>query len=116
MRTGKLYMSELRSVVPVEIGRENENDIKIHWKDGHKSIYHSKELRLLCPCASCVEEMTGNRLLDPETVPEDVHPLKVNLVGRYAIEISWSDDHSTGIYSFETLRNICPCCRNGICC
>ena len=27
--------------------------------------------------------------------------------------IRWSDGHSTGIYTFERLRELCPCCRKG---
>jgi DUF971 family protein len=30
-------------------------------------------------------------------------------VGNYAIELRWQDGHSTGIYSFEYLRSLCPC-------
>ena len=30
-------------------------------------------------------------------------------VGSYAIQISFTDGHSTGIYSYDHLRNICPC-------
>jgi DUF971 family protein len=30
-------------------------------------------------------------------------------VGRYAIRFHWSDGHSTGIYTFEHLRELCPC-------
>ena len=30
-------------------------------------------------------------------------------VGNYAIQISFSDGHSTGIYSYDHLRKICPC-------
>ena len=39
--------------------------------------------------------------------------LSVEPVGNYAIRINWSDGHSTGIYSWEHLRQICPCpeCR-----
>ena len=29
--------------------------------------------------------------------------------GRYAIRFHWSDGHSTGIYTFELLRQLCPC-------
>jgi len=32
-----------------------------------------------------------------------------NAVGNYAIQILFSDGHTTGIYSFEHLREICPC-------
>ncbi len=30
-------------------------------------------------------------------------------IGSYAIQISFTDGHSTGIYSYDHLRNICPC-------
>ena len=33
----------------------------------------------------------------------------IEAVGAYAIQISWSDGHSTGIYSWEWLRAACPC-------
>jgi ATP-binding protein involved in chromosome partitioning len=61
-------------------------------------------MRLACPCAQCVEEMTGRPLLDPAAVPTEVRPLAVVLVGTYAIRVHWSDGHSTGLYTFEWLR------------
>jgi DUF971 family protein len=36
-------------------------------------------------------------------VPRDVH-----LVGRYALGVTWADDHGS-IYPFEQLRRGCPC-------
>jgi len=41
--------------------------------------------------------------------------LSVESVGSYAIRIDWSDGHSTGIYSFDHFRKICPCeaCKAG---
>jgi DUF971 family protein len=57
----------------------------------------------------CVEETTGRALLDPATVPPDVRPLKIALVGAYAIRIEWSDGHGTGIYTYEILWRLCPC-------
>jgi DUF971 family protein len=39
---------------------------------------------------------------DPN-VPSDVH-----LVGRYAIGVTWADQHGS-IYPFEPLRRGCPC-------
>jgi len=93
------------STEPEEIGRANQHDLKIRWKDGHETVYLARVLRLNCPCAECVQEVTGKKLLDADTVPEDVYPLKIELVGKYAIQIFWSDGHSTGIYPFENLRN-----------
>ncbi len=33
----------------------------------------------------------------------------MSVVGRYAVNIQWSDGHDTGIYSYQTLRELCPC-------
>ena len=30
-------------------------------------------------------------------------------IGNYALQIDFTDGHTTGIYSFEYLRTICPC-------
>ena len=43
------------------------------------------------------------------SVPQNVYPVKIDLVGRYAISIQWSDGHNTGIYAFDRLRKLCPC-------
>lgn len=94
---------------PLEISRANEYDVRIRWKDGHESVYPARFLRLNCSCAACVHEMTGQNLLDPQTVRGDVHPLRINSVGRYAVQIDWSDGHNTGIYAFDRLRAFCPC-------
>jgi hypothetical protein len=48
----------------------------------------------------------GRALLDPKSVPPDITPRVISSVGNYAITISWSDGHSSGIYSFEHLRAI----------
>ena len=42
-------------------------------------------------------------------VSDDIQPLDIQLVGRYALQFSWNDGHATGIYPFEVLREICPC-------
>ena len=101
-----------RTLAPIEVGRANQHDVKIIWQDGHESVYPARALRLACPCAGCVDEVTGQRRITARAVPEDVKPLKVDLVGRYAISIQWSDFHRTGIYPFELLRKICPCCSS----
>ena len=48
-----------------------------------------------------VRRATG---LDPASVPADVHPVQIAGVGRYAIQITWSDGHASGIYPFRRLR------------
>ena len=97
--------------MPREVTRANQHDLKIIWSDGHESVYPARALRLKCPCAGCVDELTGVVRLITSTIPDDVHPLTVELVGRYAITIPWSDGHRTGIYAFDMLRKLCPCCQ-----
>ncbi len=88
---------------------EDEARLRIVWRDGHVSEYEPRLLRLECRCAGCVEETTGRALLDPRRVPDDVYPLEISYVGKYALRFAWSDGHSTGIYPYELLRSLCPC-------
>lgn len=85
----------------------------ITWDDGHDSMYPSRYLRVQCGCAQCVSEWTGERLIYEEMVPADIRAVSVAPVGNYAIQIFWTDNHTTGIYPFDRLRSICPCdeCR-----
>ena len=98
---------------PIEIAQQGSRQLRIRWADGHESIHEVRALRLACGCASCVDEWSGEKRLDGSTVPADVHPLRIRPVGRYAIQIDWSDGHSTGLYPFARLRELCPCpaCR-----
>ena len=76
------------------------------WSDGHSSRLSLRLLREKCPCAGCVEEWTGRRMVNPATIPADIRPLELTPVGRYALQIGWSDGHGTGIYSWDLLRKI----------
>lgn len=97
--------------VPHRIARVDQGRaIEIQWEEaGHVARYESRMLRLACQCAGCVEEMSGRPMLDPGSVPAEVRALAVRLVGGYAVHFSWSDGHSTGIYPWERLLEICPC-------
>lgn len=89
----------------------HDHEIAITWSGDHVGRYPVRELRLRCPCAICRHELTGEQLLDPASVPDDVRPLTVRLVGSYAMRIAWSDGHGTGIYTYEFLESICGCER-----
>jgi DUF971 family protein len=100
-------------LMPVRVKRISPRQTDIAWNDGHLSSYPSWYLRENCPCASCVEEFTGRRLILQGSIPGDLARVDVGPVGNYALRFAWSDDHSTGIYTFDFLRRICPCseCR-----
>lgn len=100
-----------RSKTPAAIRQHGPRALGITWADGHESTYDVRALRLACACAVCVDEWTGAERLDPGSVPADVRPLKLVPVGRYAVQIDWSDGHASGIYPFDRLRALCPCPR-----
>jgi DUF971 family protein len=99
------------SFTPAEIRQAGPRELAIRWSDGRESVYAVRELRLACGCARCIDEWTGEGRLDPSAVPEDVHPLRIERVGRYALQIEWSDGHSTGIYPFQRLRELAEASR-----
>jgi DUF971 family protein len=89
--------------------------VEIAWADGHPSRYTFVYLRDECPCAVCNDERTKkDRNASKGLVALPIFKAKVKArsaraVGSYAIQIDFSDGHTTGIYSFEFLRSICPC-------
>ncbi len=108
-------MSEPKSITL----SQNPKGIFIEWPDGHKGLYPFAYLRRACPCAFC----KGERMplsQEPKALPvltnlapEAFNAKDMYKVGRYALGFKWGDEHSSGIYTFEYLRDVCPCemCR-----
>jgi len=95
-------------ITPNNIDLLNDG-LLIEWSNGKSHIFPYLYLRLQCPCAHCVEEMTGRPILDISTVPRDITILEYSLVGKYALQFLWSnaDPCSTsGIYPFEMLLKL----------
>ncbi len=90
----------------------------ITWADGHASHYDFHYLRDECPCATCNDER-GKKAAFATAGPASSAVLPMfkpkpsakaaTSVGNYAIQITFTDGHSTGIYSYDHLRTICPC-------
>jgi DUF971 family protein len=101
--------------------------VDIVWSDGHASHYDFAYLRERCPCAMCNDERTKKAefaasgappmpVMAPSALPMFKPKAKAraaHAVGNYALQIDFSDGHSTGIYSYDYLRTVCPCedCR-----
>jgi DUF971 family protein len=97
----------MTAVVPKNIrSLKDQRVLEVTWPDGAVDRFPFKFLRCECPCAGCVDEMTNERYLDPDTVPEDVHPAEIGFSGNYALKIKWSDGHSTGLYSWAMLGRL----------
>ena len=103
----------------VKVNLSTGTGVDIEWNDGHVSHYEFVYLRDACPCALCNEERdkSGRPLgqppkLAPGTLPmfkEKAKPVSAEGVGKYAIKFKWNDGHDLGIYSWNFLREVCPC-------
>lgn len=106
-------MSQHLAPLPVELDvASQEERVRMRWDDGHESVYPFFYLRGFCPCAACQGHAGAWNFVAVD------HPrlVRVAEVGSYALNIVWNDgpqEHTTGIYTFETLRELCPCpsCR-----
>jgi len=93
-------------VRPSDLALDDAGTLLVRWDDGKESKFPARWLRARCPCAECVEEWSGKRVVGDEQVPETVKPRGMQPVGNYAIRIDWSDGHSTGIYSWDYLLKL----------
>lgn len=92
---------------PIRIEPLSPIELFIAWNNGEQYSLPYVEVRYYCPCAGCVDENTGERTIQRTSVAPDIHPTQVQMVGRYAIQFTWSDGHNTGMYHFDRLYELC---------
>ncbi len=93
-------------VEPRQIIEESDSELSIKWSDEVETEYNASQLRKACPCASCVNEWTGERILKTDAITDNLSFAYVTVVGRYALNFHFSDGHDTGIFSFKYLREL----------
>jgi DUF971 family protein len=122
-------------VIPAKLDLKKTQSLSITWSDGETSVYTLEYLRSMCPCATCKEVRLANvpaahrndppsaqrpapdagkkRSLTilPGNYSDGLSVVDAQLVGNYALQIDWSDQHGSGIYSFQYLREIRPAAR-----
>jgi len=99
----------IKTPEPTQVEIQSDGSLSILWPDNHKGSHQPHTLRTQCACARCISEDTGERLLDPHSVSQDIQIKKALPVGRYALSLAFSDDHSSGIYAYDRLRALCEC-------
>jgi len=113
-------IDQRRKPASVKIHVSSGAGVDIGWTDGHASHFDFAYLRDHCPCATCNDERVKKDSMAssaPGFASSPALPIfkpkpkaeSAQAVGQYAIQISFSDGHSTGIYSYDLLRSICPC-------
>jgi DUF971 family protein len=85
-------------------------ELAIAWEDGTEQYLPLRTLREACPCALCAGEpdvMGQTPALGKKAfTPESFVLKKYEFVGGYALQFFWGDGHSSGIYSFQYLRQL----------
>jgi Mrp family chromosome partitioning ATPase/DUF971 family protein len=100
-----LGKKSLEKNVPPEVSFDAAA-ITLKWPDGETVSVPNAALRKACACANCIDEMTHAPILDPKSVPDDIHALSVGTIGNYAITVDWSDGHNTGFFPYKTIREL----------
>jgi DUF971 family protein len=83
-----------------------EQVFEIAWPDGPEVRMPFRYLRGRCPCASCVDEFTSVRKVDVIDVPAAIGVEAAVMAGNYAVKITWTDRHDTGLFTWEYLRKL----------
>ena len=85
-------------------------ELAIKWDDGTEDFIALENLRRACPCAGCKGErdVMGNLYKGPEQplTAQSFQLRGLNFIGSYAIQPIWGDGHTTGLYSFDYLKQI----------
>ena len=85
---------------------QGEQVLELTWEDGTVARLPYRYLRSQCPCASCHNEWTGERILEPASIRLDLKLEDMEPIGNYAIRLAWNDGHGSGLYSWETLQRL----------
>jgi DUF971 family protein len=107
---------------PTRLHLKKEHQLEVDWQDGKKCVYTISYLRSMCPCAQCRIVREGSDPHDISPAPKKKPLLTIlpgnysgqitvadaQMVGKYAIKLVFSDQHDSGIFSFDYLREICP--------
>ncbi|MGA8038242.1 MAG: DUF971 domain-containing protein [Candidatus Acidiferrales bacterium] len=109
-----IALDQRKKPTSVKVKVSTGEGVEITWSDQHTSQYSFPYLRDHCPCAMCNDEREkkaqgGQAAAVLPMYKPRVTANSASSVGNYAIQIQFSDSHATGIYSFEHLREICPC-------
>jgi DUF971 family protein len=104
--------------LPLSVDVSLSQGVTIVWNDGREDRFSIASLRAACPCATCADlHHTGDRstaVPPPEAKanplpmfkPTGASLLAVHPVGRYALQFEFSDNHKTGIFTWEYLREL----------
>jgi DUF971 family protein len=83
-----------------------EQIFEVTWPDKRVDRFPYRFLRSECPCASCRDEWTGERIIRDDSLRSDLKLEAMEPIGTYAVQLVWNDGHSSGLYTWESLRQL----------
>ncbi|MFT3914431.1 MAG: DUF971 domain-containing protein [Anaeromyxobacteraceae bacterium] len=102
----KIQFKSQTAEPPEAIDFTEQGELRFVWPGGLETVVSAFGLRDACPCAGCVEEGSGRKILDPATIPAGIRIAEIEPVGNYAVKLHFSDGHDTGIFSWSYLREV----------
>lgn len=87
-----LFILQMRQIDPYSFS--------IQWSDESEDVFNLNQLQKSCPCAQCTQ--SSNNLQKESSV----QARRILTVGRYALKIEFTSGCSTGIYSYDYLREL----------
>ena len=107
-------MPDTVTCLRVTVNRERQT-FHIQWSDNRDCVFPLDGLRRACPCAGCQGHEKMHELPDPEIFQLPAlmrwENVKVEVAGSVGLRLTWDDGHNSGIFTWERLRAMCPCCR-----
>ena len=99
---------------PRRLDLKKDRGLTVQWADGGVSYFPIDYLRYMSPSADARElrdKMARDRLTVlpaglAHAADKPITAVGAQLVGNYAIRITFSDGHDTGLYSWEYLKQI----------
>ena len=90
--------------------------LAVAWSDGREDFIPLEALRAACPCASCngEKDLTGQtlgRTVDAASATAEL--LGWEFVGGYGLQPRWADGHSSGIFTYASLRQLGEAANEG---
>ena len=95
----------VKKVIPTEITLHQKSHLlEITFNDGSHFKLPAEYLRVYSPSAEVQGHGPGQGVL--QIGKQDVNIEKIEQVGNYAIQLSFDDNHDTGIFSWDTLYRL----------
>ena len=91
---------------PKQIQPLGTDQLMIVWEDDRISLLPNTLLQLNCRCAKCVDEMTGEVLIQESQIDASAKLLEVIKVGNYGVRFRWSKGCESGIFTFDHLMKL----------